>query len=62
MYFHKNLTDSCAMRAKNKRLRMKTQKIKQKKFFKLAEEFRRNENPREVGRLGEKLGKMVFGE
>jgi hypothetical protein len=35
---------------------------RQQKFLKLARKFRETEDPKEVRRLGEKLGKKVFGE
>jgi hypothetical protein len=35
---------------------------RQQGFFKLARKFRKTEDPKEVRRLGEKLGKKVFGE
>ena len=56
------LADSCAMKLKNKRLRIQVELGGQKKFLDLAEKFRRTEDPKEVKRLGNKLGKMVFGE
>ena len=34
---------------------------KEKAFFELAERFRSAEDPKEVERLGEELGQMVFG-
>ncbi|MBZ5620280.1 MAG: hypothetical protein LAQ69_16360 [Acidobacteriia bacterium] len=34
---------------------------KQKEFFDLAERFRNATDPEEVKRLGEQLGRMVFG-
>jgi hypothetical protein len=34
---------------------------KQKEFFELAEKFRNAEDPEEVKRLGDQLGRMVFG-
>src|SRR5215471_5873106 len=36
-------------------------KEKEKAFFELAERFRSAEDPKEVERLGEELGQMVFG-
>ena len=36
-------------------------KQKEKAFFELAEHFRTETDPKEVERLGEKLGQMVFG-
>jgi len=35
---------------------------KEKAFFELAERFRSAEDPKEVERLGEELGQMVFGK
>ena len=35
---------------------------KEQGFFKLAEEFRKSEDPKALKLLGEKLGRMVFGE
>jgi len=34
---------------------------KQQEFFELAEKFRNTRDPEEVKRLGDKLGRMVFG-
>ena len=34
---------------------------KQQEFFDLAERFRKADDPREVKRLGDRLGRMVFG-
>ncbi len=34
---------------------------KQKEFFDLAERFRSAKDPQEVKRLGDELGRMVFG-
>lgn len=34
---------------------------KQQQFFALAERFRNETDPKEAGRLGEELGRMVFG-
>jgi len=36
-------------------------KEKEKAFFELAERFRAADDPKEVERLGEELGQMVFG-
>lgn len=36
-------------------------KRKQREFFDLAERFRGATDPDEVGRLGEQIGRMVFG-
>ncbi len=37
------------------------EKRKQQEFFNLAERFRRATHPEEAKRLGDKLGRMVFG-
>lgn len=37
------------------------QKRKQAEFFELAQEFRKAKDPTDVERLGDQLGKMVFG-
>ena len=37
-------------------------KAKEKAFFELAERFRSSEDSAEVKRLGEELGRFVFGE
>ncbi len=50
------------MSVKNKPLRVQVELAGKKKFLKLAREFRRTEDPQEVGRLGEKLGEMMFGK
>jgi hypothetical protein len=34
---------------------------KQKEFFELAERFRQADDPKDVKRLGDQLGRMVFG-
>jgi len=34
---------------------------KQQEFFELADQFRSATDPKEVKRLGEELGRMVFG-
>jgi hypothetical protein len=36
-------------------------KRKQQEFFELAERFRASDDPKEVKRLGDQLGRMVFG-
>ncbi len=36
-------------------------KRKQEEFFQLAERFRGADDPKEVKRLGDQLGRMVFG-
>ena len=35
---------------------------KEKNFFQLAEKFRAAEDPAQVKRLGDELGRFVFGE
>jgi hypothetical protein len=40
---------------------IEAQKQKEKAFFELAERFRNTADPKEVERLGEELGHMVFG-
>ena len=50
------------MSVKNKRLRIQVGLARKKKLLKLAREFRRTEDPQEIGCLGEKLGEMMFGK
>ena len=40
---------------------MEAQKRKQQQFFELAERFRGASDPEEAKRLGNDLGRMVFG-
>jgi hypothetical protein len=40
---------------------LQAQKRKQEEFFVLAERFRSATDPKDVERLGDALGKMVFG-
>jgi hypothetical protein len=40
---------------------MEAQKRKQQQFFDLAERFRSASDPEEAKRLGDELGRMVFG-
>jgi hypothetical protein len=40
---------------------MEAEKRKQLEFFDLAERFRRATDPEEVKRLGDQMGRMVFG-
>jgi hypothetical protein len=40
---------------------MESQKRKQRQFFDLAERFRGAADPEEAKRLGDELGRMVFG-
>jgi hypothetical protein len=37
------------------------EKAKQQEFFELAKNFRSAADPKEAKRLGDKLGRMVFG-
>jgi hypothetical protein len=41
---------------------IEAQKKKEKTFFELAERFRSAKDPQEVKRLGDNLGRFVFGE
>lgn len=41
---------------------IEAEKRKQQEFFELAEKFRSAKDPEEAKRLGDKLGRMVFGE
>ena len=41
---------------------MEAEKRKQQEFFDLAERFRGATDPDEVKRLGEQMGRMVFGD
>ena len=41
---------------------MEAEKRKQREFFDLAERFRTATDPEEVKRLGDRMGRMVFGE
>jgi hypothetical protein len=49
------------MKLKNKRRRILVEEAGKQKFLELAEKFRRTEDWKEVRRLGNELGKMVFG-
>jgi hypothetical protein len=40
---------------------MEAEKRKQQEFFELAERFRSATDPEEVSRLGDQMGRMVFG-
>jgi hypothetical protein len=40
---------------------IEAEKRKQQKFFELAEKFREAGDPEEAKRLGDELGRMVFG-
>ena len=41
---------------------MEAEKRKQQEFLDLAERFRRATDPKEVNRLGDQMGRMVFGD
>ena len=41
---------------------IEAEKSKQQEFFELAERFRDTTDPEEAKRLGDALGKMVFGD
>ncbi|MBZ5543000.1 MAG: hypothetical protein LAO07_04885 [Acidobacteriia bacterium] len=41
---------------------IEAEKRKQKEFFELAERFRTATDPKDVARLGDDLGRMVFGD
>ena len=41
---------------------MEAEKRKQQEFFDLAERFRTATDPEEVRRLGDQMGRMVFGD
>ena len=41
---------------------IEAEKHKQQEFFELAEQFRNATDPEEAKRLGEALGRMVFGD
>jgi len=40
---------------------MEAEKRKQREFFELAERFRNATDPEEIKRLGDQMGRMVFG-
>ena len=40
---------------------IEAEKRKQREFFDLAERFRTATNPEEIKRLGDQMGRMVFG-
>lgn len=40
---------------------IEAEKRKQREFFDLAERFRTATDPKEVKRLGDEMGRMVFG-
>ena len=41
---------------------IEARRAKEKSFFELAERFRSSQDPTEVKRLGEELGRFVFGQ
>jgi hypothetical protein len=41
---------------------IEAEKRRQQEFFELAEKFRSTKDPEEAKRLGDKLGRMVFGD
>jgi hypothetical protein len=41
---------------------IQAQKEKEKAFFELARKFREADDPKQVERLGDQLGRFVFGE
>ncbi len=41
---------------------IEAEKQKQREFFELAERFRSATDPAEVKRLGDQMGRMVFGD
>jgi len=41
---------------------IEAQKRKEREFFDLAERFRSATNPDEVKRLGDQMGRMIFGD
>jgi len=41
---------------------IEAEKQKQREFFELAERFRNATDPAEVKRLGDQMGRMVFGD
>jgi hypothetical protein len=41
---------------------LEAQKAKERAFFDLAQRFRRANDPKEVEKLGDQLGRFVFGE
>jgi hypothetical protein len=41
---------------------IEAQKRKQREFFDLAERFRAATDPKDIVRLGDDLGRMVFGD
>ena len=49
------------MKLRNKSLLIQVELCRQRRLLRLAQEFRKTEDPEEVQRLGNVLGKMVFG-
>ena len=49
------------MKTATKAVRQKAEKRKQHEFLELAERLRGANGPKEVKRLGDQLGRMVFG-
>ncbi len=41
---------------------IKTEKQKEKEFFEIAKRFRNSTDPKEVKRLGDQMGRMIFGD
>jgi hypothetical protein len=41
---------------------IEAEKRKQQEFFDLADPFRAAADPEEVGRLGDRMGRMIFGD
>ena len=41
---------------------IEAEKQKQREFFDLAERFRSAKDPKEVKRLGDQMGRIVFGD
>lgn len=41
---------------------MEAEKRKQREFFELAERFRSASDPEEAKRLGDQMGRMIFGD
>jgi hypothetical protein len=41
---------------------IEAERRKQREFFDLAERFRSATNPKEVKRLGDQMGRMIFGD
>jgi hypothetical protein len=41
---------------------LEAEKAKQQEFVQLAQSFRNAKDPKEAKRLGDKLGRMIFGD